>query len=155
MLFHSGKCMHQKCNSRHDHATRFFDGITSFFSMLHSFLTAFRKTLHTTINQLITKNIENLFFKDKRELEKSLLKEKNKIIMNQKLQEKCKRKQCGNVSQKICNPLVKAKNDFHSFIAAIHPLTLLSLFDYFLSRSDRGWTYLSEMNINKRKYADR
>ena len=83
--------MHQKCNSGHDHATRFFDGITSFFSMLHSFLIAFRKTLHTTINQLITKNIENLFFKDKRELEKSLLKEKNKIIMNQKLQEKCKR----------------------------------------------------------------
>ena len=67
MLFHSGKCMHQKCNSGHDHATRFFDGITSFFSMLHSFLIAFRKTLHTTINQLITKNIENLFFKDKRE----------------------------------------------------------------------------------------
>ena len=109
MLFHSGKCMHQKCNSRHDHATRFFDGITSFFSMLHSFFFFFRKTLHTTIKQLITKNIENLFFKDKRELEKSLLKEKNKIIMNQKLQEKCKRKQCGNVSQKICNPLVKAK----------------------------------------------
>lgn len=109
MLFHSGKCMHQKCNSGHDHATRFFDSITSFFSMLHSFLIAFRKIPHTTINQLITKNIENHFFEDKRELEKSLLREKNKIIMNSKIQEKCKREQCGNVSQKICNPLVKAK----------------------------------------------
>lgn len=29
--------------------------------------------------------------------------------MNQKSQEKCKKKQCGNVSQKICNPLVKGK----------------------------------------------
>ena len=29
--------------------------------------------------------------------------------MNQKSQEKCKKKQCGNVSQKIGNPLVKAK----------------------------------------------
>ena len=101
--------MHQKWNIRHDHATRFFDGITSFFSMLHSFLIAFRKTSYKTINQLITKNIEKHFFKDKRELEKSLLREKNKIIMNQKLQEKCKIKQRGNVSQKICNPLVKAK----------------------------------------------
>lgn len=71
--------------------------------------------------------------------------------MNQKSQEKCKKKQCGNVSQKYVTHLLKLKNDFHSFIAAIHPLTLLSLFDYFLSRSDRGWTYLSEMNINKRK----
>ena len=68
--------MHQKCNSGHDHATRFFDGITSFFSMLHSFLIAFRKTSYKTINQLITKNIEKHFFKDKRELEKSLLREK-------------------------------------------------------------------------------
>ena len=57
--------------------------------------------------------------------------------------------------KKYVTHLLKLKNDFHSFIAAIHPLTLLSLFDYFLSRSDRGWTYLSEMNINKRKYADR
>ena len=147
--------MHQKCNSRHDHATRFFDGITSFFSMLHSFLTAFRKTLHTTINQLITKNIENLFFKDKRELEKSLLKEKNKIIMNQKYKRNAKENSVVTYHKKYVTHLLKLKNDFHSFIAAIHPLTLLSLFDYFLSRSDRGWTYLSEMNINKRKYADR
>ena len=29
--------------------------------------------------------------------------------MNPKLQKKCKKKQRGNVSQKICNPLVKAK----------------------------------------------
>lgn len=40
--------------------------------------------------------------------------------------------------KKYVTHLLKLKNDFHSFIAAIHPLTLLSLFDYFLSRSDRG-----------------
>ena len=34
-----------KQNSRHDHATRFFDDITSFHSMLHSFLIVFRKSI--------------------------------------------------------------------------------------------------------------
>lgn len=29
--------------------------------------------------------------------------------MNPKYQEKCKKRQRGNVSQKICNPFVKAK----------------------------------------------
>ena len=77
--------MHQKWNIRHDHATRFFDGITSFSSMLHSFLTAFRKTIYQTIYQTITNKIKNPFLRQK------------------------EKKQCGNVSQKICNPLVKAK----------------------------------------------
>ena len=45
--------------------------------------------------------------------------------------------------KKYVTHLLKLKNDFHSFIAAIHPLTFLSLFDYFLSRSYRGWTYHS------------
>ena len=34
------KCIQQKRNNLHIHATRFFDGITSFFSMLHFSLKA-------------------------------------------------------------------------------------------------------------------
>ena len=56
------------CNSRHDHATRFFDGITSFSSMLHSFLTAFRKTIYQTIYQIITNKIKNPFLRQKESL---------------------------------------------------------------------------------------
>ena len=60
--------MHQKWNIRHDHATRFFDGITSFSSMLHSFLTAFRKTIYQTIYQTITNKIKNPFLRQKESL---------------------------------------------------------------------------------------
>lgn len=54
------------------------------------------------------KHTRKLFSKRERELEKPFPRTKNTIIMNQKSQEKCKKKQRGNVSQKICNPLVKA-----------------------------------------------
>ena len=91
------------------------------------------------------------FFKTKRELKKSLKREKNSIIMNQNLKRNARKNSVVTYHKKYVTHLLKLKNDFHSFIAAIHPLTLLSLFDYFLSRSDRGWTYLSEMNINKQK----
>lgn len=60
--------MHQKWNIRHDHATRFFDGITSFSSMLHSFLTAFRKTTYQAIYQTITNKTKNPFLRQKESL---------------------------------------------------------------------------------------
>ena len=40
--------------------------------------------------------------------------------------------------KKYVTHLLKLKNDFHSFIAAIHPLTLLSLFDYFSIKIRQG-----------------
>ena len=57
-----------KQNSRHDHATRFFDGITSFSSMLHSFLTVFRKTIYQAIYQTITNKTKNPFLRQKESL---------------------------------------------------------------------------------------
>lgn len=58
--------------SEMEHQTRscytFFDGITSFSSMLHSFLTAFRKTIYQTIYQTITNKIKNPFLRQKESL---------------------------------------------------------------------------------------
>ncbi len=71
--------------------------------------------------------------------------------MNQNCKRNAKENSVVTYHKKYVTHLLKLKNDFHSFIAAIYPLTFLSLFDYFLSRSDREWAYLSEMNINKRK----
>lgn len=45
VLFSQVQIYVPKQNSRHDHATRFFDDITSFHSMLHSFLIVFRKSI--------------------------------------------------------------------------------------------------------------
>ena len=68
--------MHQKWNGGYDHATRFFDDITSFFSMLHSFLIAFRKTAQYTIFQLITNTRESYFQKEKESLKSYFRKRK-------------------------------------------------------------------------------
>ena len=58
--------------SEMEHQTRscytFFDGITSFSSMLHSFLTAFRKTTYQAIYQTITNKTKNPFLRQKESL---------------------------------------------------------------------------------------
>ena len=47
--------------------------------------------------------------------------------MNQNLKRNARKNSVVTYHKKYVTHLLKLKNDFHSFIAAIHPLTLLSL----------------------------